>query len=74
MHPQDYRDSAREAALNMFGWRGPLGKSEWPNGGGKEAHGSHPRQEGVEGIARETHAARGDGSTPLTIWSAHETE
>src|SRR5262249_40287327 len=50
MHPQDYRDSAREAALNMFDWRGPLGKSEWPNGGGEEAHGSHPRQESVEGI------------------------
>src|SRR6266436_3904240 len=32
MHPQDYRDSAREAALNMFDWRDPLGKSEWPNG------------------------------------------
>jgi hypothetical protein len=25
--------------------------------GRKEAHGSHPSQEGVEGIARETHAA-----------------
>jgi hypothetical protein len=56
MHPQDYCDSAREAALNMFDWRGPLGKSEWPNGGGKEAHGSHPRQESVEGIKREPHA------------------
>ena len=55
--PQDYRDSAREAAPNMFDWRGPLGKSEWPNGGRQEAHGSHPRKEGVEGIARETHAA-----------------
>jgi len=25
MHPQDYRVSAREAALNMFDWRSPLG-------------------------------------------------
>src|SRR5262249_3975279 len=57
MLPQDYRDSAREAALNMFDWRSPLGKSEWPNGGRKQAHGSHPRQRGVEGVARETHAA-----------------
>src|SRR6516165_7453857 len=40
--PQDYRDSARKGR---------------PNGGRKEAHGSYPRQEGVEGIARETHAA-----------------
>src|SRR5262249_23974759 len=57
MQLQDYGDSAREAALNMFDWRGPLGKSEWPNGGGKEAHGSHPRQESAEGITREPHAA-----------------
>src|SRR5438132_10118935 len=28
MHSQDYRDSAREAALNMFDWRSPLEKSE----------------------------------------------
>src|SRR5262249_53447192 len=53
---QDYRDSAREAAPNMFDWCGPLGKSEWPSGGRKEAHGSHPREGGVEGTARETHA------------------
>src|SRR5215471_14039182 len=57
MLPQDYRDSAREASLNMFDWRSPLGKSEWPNGGRKAAQGSHPREEGVEGTARETHAA-----------------
>ena len=36
MHPQDYRDSAREAALNMFDWRAPLGKSEWPMAAAKQ--------------------------------------
>src|SRR5215472_6107451 len=64
MHLQDYRDSARGAAANMFDLRGPLGKSEWPNGGRQEAHGSHPRKEGVEGIARETHAT---GATAYTV-------
>src|SRR5712692_256234 len=57
MHPQDYRDSAREAAPNMFDWRDPLEKSEWPNGDREAAQGGHPRQEGVEGTAQETHAA-----------------
>src|SRR2546427_10378817 len=58
MHPQDYRDSAREAALNMLDWRDPLGKSEWPNGDWEAAQGGHPRQEGGEGTAQETHAAQ----------------
>src|SRR6266508_352367 len=30
MHPQDYRDSAREAAPNMFDWRDPLGNRSGP--------------------------------------------
>ena len=37
--------------------RDPLGKSEWPNGDREAAQGGHPRQEGVEGSAQETHAA-----------------
>src|SRR6516164_2266737 len=42
---------------NMFDWRDPPGKSEWPNGDWEAAQGGHPRQEGGEGTAEETHAA-----------------
>src|SRR5439155_23436799 len=48
---------ARDAAPNMFDWRDPPGKSEWPNGDWEAAQGGHPRQEGGEGTAQETHAA-----------------
>ena len=41
----------------MFDWRDPPGKSEWPNGDWEAAQGGHPRQEGGEGTAQETHAA-----------------
>src|SRR5215510_6814353 len=38
-------------------WRDPPGKSERPNGDWEAAQGGHPRQEGGEGTAQETHAA-----------------
>src|SRR5262249_42209902 len=50
-------DSAPASAPNIVDWRAPLRKSERPNGGRKAAQGSHPREESVEGTARETHAA-----------------
>src|SRR5256884_3264174 len=53
MHPQDYRDSAREAASNVFDWRDPLEKSEWPNGDWEAAQGGGPSQEGGEWTAQE---------------------
>src|SRR2546427_9531749 len=57
MHSQGWRDSARDAAPNIFDWRDPPGKPEWPNGDWEAAQGGHPRQEGGEGTAQETHAA-----------------
>src|SRR5262245_59895243 len=56
-HSQDDRDSARDTAPTMFDWRDPPGKSEWPNGDWEAAQGGHPREEGGEGTAQETHAA-----------------
>src|SRR2546428_2693694 len=58
MHSQGWRDSARDAAPNIFDWRDPPGKPEWPNGDWEAAQGGHPRQEGGEGTAQETHAAK----------------
>jgi hypothetical protein len=49
MHRQDLRDSARERRQNMFDWRDPLGKSEWPNGDWEAAQGGHPRQRAAKG-------------------------
>jgi GAF domain-containing protein len=37
--------------------RDPPGTSEWPNGDWEAAQGGHPRPEGGEGTAQETHAA-----------------
>src|SRR2546428_276417 len=72
MHPQDYRDSARDAAPNIFDSRDPLGKSEWPNGDWEAAQGGHPRQEDREGTAQETHAAEASAETTSHLAARRE--
>src|SRR5215467_2307023 len=70
---KDYRDSVRKTAPNVFDWRDPLGKSEWP----QWRLGSSSKRPSSPGGRRRDRArsARGRslGSTPLPTWSAHET-
>ena len=73
IHSQDLRDSARDAAPNMFDWRdsaGKIGVVQWRLG----SNSRRPSSSGGRRRDRARNARRRSlGSTPLPSWSAHET-